>query len=122
MKKIFAVISAAFLPLAVRAQDLGTGLLKDTAEKTAGYKGGVTIEQVVGSVISGALAILGVVFLVLIVYGGYLWMIARGDESKVEKAKDTISRSIIGLVIVLAAYAITFFVVNALVEKSISGQ
>ena len=119
MRVTIGALIAFITPLAARAQDLGSGLLKDTAEKTAGYRGGVEIEQVVGTVISIMLSIIGVVFLVLIVYGGYIWMIARGDESKVEKAKDTISRSIIGLIIVLAAYAITYYVVAALTQSAL---
>jgi uncharacterized iron-regulated membrane protein len=119
MRKIFLSISAFFLPLVARAQDLGSGLLNDTAVKNAGYQSGVSVEQIVGVVINAVLSLLGVVFLVLIVYGGYLWMIARGDESKVEKAKDTISRSIIGLVIVLAAYAITYFVLSKILPTGI---
>jgi len=46
------------------------------------------------------------------VYAGYIWMIARGDEAKVEKAKDTIVNCIIGVVIVVGAYAITSFIIT----------
>ena len=53
---------------------------------------------------------MGVVFLILMIYGGYLWMLARGNEQEVEKAKNIIQNALIGLVIVLAAYAITALV------------
>jgi RsiW-degrading membrane proteinase PrsW (M82 family) len=72
----------------------------------------------IGTVIKAALGMVGVVFLVLMVYAGYLWMIARGDEGKVEKAKDTIINCIIGIVIVVAAYAITNYVVSQLSNSS----
>jgi len=94
-------------------------LLDKTATTGAGYSK-LQIEQLVGNVISIALGIMGLIFLVLTVYGGYIWMIARGDEAKVEKAKDTMTNSMIGLVIVLGAYAITYFVVSRLTEGALT--
>jgi hypothetical protein len=117
-KYIIAPIAAFFLPLAASAQDLGSNML-NTAGKNAGYKGGVQIEDVIGTVINTVLAVLGIIFLTLTVYAGYMWMTAGGDEGKVEKAKETISRSVIGLVIVLAAYAITYFVLSKLITATV---
>jgi hypothetical protein len=48
------------------------------------------------------------------IYGGYLWMLDRGNEKQVEKAKNLIQAAIIGLAIVVAAYAISIFVVSLL--------
>jgi Type IV secretion system pilin len=118
MKKILSAIGLSLLPIAARAQDLGGSLLQQTGVKNAGYKD-VPIEVVIGTVISAALGIMGVIFLSLTVYGGYIWMIARGDESKTEKAKDTITNSVIGLAIVLGAYAITQYVVAAILKTTI---
>lgn len=64
----------------------------------------------IGKIVGAGLSLLGVVFLLLIIYGGLIWMIARGNEQKVEQAKTTIEAAVIGLVIVLAAYAITYFI------------
>lgn len=72
----------------------------------------------VGLVVRAAVALLGVVFFAQMVYAGYLWMTARGEKDQVEKAQDTIRRSIIGIVVVLAAWAITQFVVNVVVTAS----
>jgi len=44
------------------------------------------------------------------VYAGYNWMVARGEEEKVTIAKDTIKRAIIGLVITVSSYAIWNFI------------
>lgn len=63
----------------------------------------------VGMIIGAVLSFLGVIFLILMIYGGYQWMTAAGDEQKVTKAKDLIRNAIIGLIVVLAAYAITAF-------------
>jgi len=61
---------------------------------------------IVGSVVKVFLGLLGIIFLILIIYAGYNWMTAGGDEPKVKKATDTIKRAIIGLIIVVSAYAI----------------
>ena len=68
--------------------------------------------QTVGGIIKIAFSILGVIFMIYIVYAGYLWMTARGEEEKITKAKAIIRGSIIGLIIVLGAYAITFLIVD----------
>lgn len=68
----------------------------------------------VGSVIGIVLSYVGVIFFVLIVYGGLMWMTAQGNDQKVAKAKELIINATIGLIIVLSAYAITSFVGGSL--------
>lgn len=83
----------------------------------AGYtqtERGRSIPELIGLVIGILLGFVGVIFLGLMIYGGFTWMMARGNESEADKAKKIIEQSIIGLVIVLAAYAITYFVGQAL--------
>lgn len=70
------------------------------------------LAAIIGGIVKAAIGTLGIIFVVLIVYAGFLWMTARGEEDKVTKAKDTIQRSVIGLVIVIAAYAIASFVIS----------
>ncbi len=64
----------------------------------------------IGNTIKVLLGLVGIVFLILIIYAGYIWMLARGNEAEAQKAKDTLTRAIIGLFIVLSAYAITAFI------------
>ena len=66
------------------------------------------------------LSFLGIVFLILIFYSGIKWMIAGGNEEQITKAKDSIKGAVIGLVIIIAAYAIIFFVVSAVGEPTVS--
>lgn len=73
-----------------------------------------TLSQVIAVVIQGALSLLGIIFLIIIVFAGYRWMTASGNEESIKKAQDMIKRAIIGLVIVIMAYAITYFVFNQL--------
>jgi len=88
------------------------GHLKDTGG-TAGTTQG-DIEVVAGTVINTALSMVGLIFLVLMIYGGFLWMTAKGEESQIEKAQNIIRSAIIGIVIVMGAYAITFLVTSRL--------
>ncbi len=73
-----------------------------------------SLESTIGTVIKGALSLVGTIFLILTVYAGILWMTARGDDSQVEKSQNIIRASIIGLFITLSAYAITYYITNRL--------
>ena len=73
-----------------------------------------TLEGTVVSVINGILGLLGIIFLVLVLYAGFLWMTAAGNEDQVTKAKSILTTSIIGIVIIVAAYAIVKFVLDAI--------
>lgn len=69
-----------------------------------------------GTLIQGALRLVGIAFLVLMVYGGLRWMTARGNDQDIETAKETIIAAIIGLVIVVGAYAITNFMTTRFIQ------
>ncbi len=76
----------------------------------AGFSVSATLGSVVAAVIKGFLGLLGIIFVFLIVLAGYNWMTSGGDEEKINKAKDSLSRAIIGIIIIIGAYAITYFV------------
>ncbi len=76
----------------------------------------VTVGVAVGYIIRTVLTLLAILFVALMVYGGYLWMTAGGNEESVKKAKTLITNSIIGLAIAFTAYAIGYFIIKALVE------
>ena len=80
------------------------------AANAAGVKGDSELSTLIGAVISTALSLVGLIFLILMVYAGYLWMTARGEEDQIDKARKIIIAAIIGLVIVVSAYAITVLV------------
>ncbi|MBU1164520.1 pilin [Patescibacteria group bacterium] len=66
-------------------------------------------DVVVGKVIGYMLTFLGVLFLVLIIYGGYLWMTASGNDDQIGKAKKIIIGAFIGFVIIILANIIVQF-------------
>lgn len=75
-----------------------------------------SFSQVVGDIIGVALSFLGVIFLVLIIYAGFLWMTAQGNPKTVEKAKEILNNAIIGLVILVTAGVISMFVIDSVLE------
>lgn len=66
-----------------------------------------TVSGYLGSIVQYILSFLGVLFVVFIIYAGFLWMTARGDDEQVSKAKDIMRNSVVGLIIVLSAALIT---------------
>ena len=68
----------------------------------------------VGTVIKAFLTLLGIVFLVIIIWAGFNYMLSRGDTKKAESARGMILTATIGLIIILAAYAITTFVITTI--------
>ncbi|MGE5425507.1 MAG: hypothetical protein ACM3PZ_00220 [Bacillota bacterium] len=76
-----------------------------------------TLPQIVGLIVNAALGLLGIIFIILIIYAGYLWMAASGNQAAVDKAKKIITSSIIGLVIVLSSWSIWVFVLQNLISK-----
>ncbi len=72
----------------------------------------VTIEERVSRIINTVLLILGVLFLVLIMYAGITWMTAFGNEEKVGRAVQILTEAIVGLFVVFAAYALSWFILE----------
>lgn len=78
--------------------------------------------QIVALIIRALLGLLGLLFFCLVVYGGFLYMTAGGEESKITKAKGTIKTAVIGLIIILLAYAISSFIISQLLQASGPGS
>jgi len=117
-KKIIIFVclfSALVVPSLVSAANPALEKLKTVATVEGPYSGDSVLSDLIGLIISVALSLVGVIFLVLMIYSGYNWMTAQGEEEKVTKAKETITRAIIGLIVVIGSYAIWRFVFSRLV-------
>lgn len=88
-----------------------TGL---TATGEAAYGSGAPLglPELIGRIISIGIALSGLIVFLILIYGGFIWMTAQGDTDKVGKAQEMITAAVIGLAIVLSAYAIANFVVT----------
>lgn len=121
---LFLAIIGMAVPFFVFAQGYG---LPDAAAGTQliGANSGVNatkaLPELIGTVVGTVLSFVGVIFFLLILYAGIMWMTAFGNDQKVEKSKEIIISAAIGLVIVLAAYAISRFIFGALAGSTGQG-
>ena len=83
-----------------------------TAASDTGLQGRPGISQTVGTVITAIIGFVGIIFLVLIIAGGLMWMTAGGAEEKIGKATKLMVNSTIGIILVMLSYAIVNFVMN----------
>lgn len=94
--------------------------------KGANYAPATDPRYTVAFIIRIVLTTLGIVFLVVILYAGFTLMTAGGNEEKIEKSRKLLIRSVIGLMIIFAAYSITILAfriaVNYFQDKSGYGQ
>lgn len=113
---------AILFPSAVSADD-SYGLEESARQAKLINNSGNTpdLPVVIGNIIFTLLGFLGVVFFVLVLYGGFMWMTARGNKEQVSSAIDIVKNAAIGLVIILASYLITSFVLDKVLESTIGG-
>lgn len=118
--------------LAVNAGDLNDafkvndGHNTDALDKTAAYANYNTSQTDIlpffGKMINIGLSFLGIIFMLLIGYGGLLWMTDRGNEEEVAKAKKMIQAAVIGLIIVVSSYALSWFIMNILAKNTLKNS
>ena len=108
----FTVAVAA--PPDPKATNYGINTVQKAAGLPTNVAGQTSIPGLIGVIVGLALSLVAVVFFVLILYSGAVWMTAMGNSERVTKAKTTLETAAIGLVIVLAAYAIATFVFSTL--------
>ncbi|PIR06605.1 MAG: hypothetical protein COV55_03720 [Candidatus Komeilibacteria bacterium CG11_big_fil_rev_8_21_14_0_20_36_20] len=104
-----------FLPMAARAQDDPFGV----NELNSIELGTKDLPETIAGVVNIVLGFLGILSTIIILLGGFKWMTSQGNTDKVDEAKKLIGAGVVGLVIVLAAYAIARFVLNSLVNETI---
>lgn len=119
---LFAVGQMA-LALPVSAQDVNQDPLKLLEATNLGNgqgaaAAGTQLPILVGRIIRVALSLLGIIFLILMVYAGFKWMTARGESEPIDEARDTIKAAVIGLLIIFVAYALTGFIINAIIKAT----
>jgi len=81
-----------------------------------------SLPTIIGNVIGAVLGFVGVILLLLMIYAGFLWMTAAGNEERVGKAKKIIFSSVVGVIIVMMAYAIASFVIEAVAPSGPAGE
>jgi hypothetical protein len=90
------VVSYAATTFSIESVDIGLG--------------SADLKESVINILNLALGLLSLVAVVMVIIGGFTWLTAGGNEEKVDKAKKIISAAVIGLIIVLLAWAVVIFV------------
>ena len=83
-------------------------IVKDTSDPNR-----PAVVTLIGNVIATGLSFIAIIFFILMLYGGLLWMTARGHEDQITQALKTIEAAIIGIIIVVGSYALTTYVLNS---------
>lgn len=86
------------------------GPYSQTADET-------TLAVTLGVIINIALSILGVIFMFITILAGYKWMTAQGNEKSVSEAKDSMTRAVLGIIVVISSYAIWNFIKDNFISK-----
>ncbi|MFA6254990.1 MAG: TrbC/VirB2 family protein [Patescibacteria group bacterium] len=107
---IFFVLVVLFFMLAPVVLALETGLNYGTYSGLGTQDIRVTIMKIIRVI----LGFVGVIAIVIVIYGGYTWMTSGGNAEKIEKAKKILINAVIGLVIIFSAFAIVSFIIRAL--------
>jgi TRAP-type C4-dicarboxylate transport system permease small subunit len=135
LRKRFATIVAglalAVIPAVVPVAVVSASEIQDnlqcgttlTVEGTGGCQsdidaGSSTITDTIKKVINFFSAIVGIVSVIMIIYGGFKYISSGGDSGNVTSAKNTIIYAVIGLVVVAMAQ----FIVQFVLGKVIGGQ
>lgn len=120
MKKISKIITAGAgaatlgLVYTQNAFAAGNGLtnVQSGVTTTETAAGGLTMQQVINTVIGTMLFIVGLLAVIMLIYGGIRYVTSHGDKAQVTAAKETIMYAVVGLVVAIAAFAVVQWITN----------
>ena len=112
------IVAVFVLPTFVLAQDANSFGVNDLSSVNLGTR---ELKDIIALVINIFLGFLGVIAVGLIIYAGYLWLTAGGEEDKIADAKKIMINAAIGLVIILSSYLIVRFVISRLSDATQGG-
>lgn len=116
----YGMLSNILLLFASQASARGEGVEKalSNLDKSANEAGlsqsTLDVPELIGKILATVLGFTGTIFFILVVWAGILWMTAAGNEENIKKAQGILKAAIVGLIIVLSAYAITRFIGSSL--------
>ena len=107
------LLSLVVLPSVVFAQDPITNSFQFAQNVGGGAFGTADLRDMIVSLINVLLGFLGIIAVIIILWGGFKWMTAGGNEENVGEARSLIIAGIIGLAIIIASFAISRFVIQS---------
>ncbi len=76
------------------------------------------LPEIIANLVGYVLSFIALIAVIMIIFGGFQWLTAAGDDERISSAKRTISSAIIGLVIVFLAWSIVSFVIGGITNQS----
>ena len=110
---LFLALSGFLIEKKAAFAQLDLEKLKSTAGE-AGLGTQTDIATIVGKIIKVVFSLVGIILVVLMIAGGFMWMTSAGNAEKVDKAKKLMSSVLIGLIIIILAYSISYFIIGKL--------
>ena len=112
---LFFNLTGVILPSLAQSSDFEEVSGIYTTANVAGFATGAnaeSVDSIIAMIIYIVLGLVGTIFLGLIIYSGVRWMIAQGNEEKINKAKESLLNAVVGLIITLGAYALSYFIIG----------
>ena len=78
----------------------------------------VSLASQIGSVINGALGLIGIVFLILAIYGGFRILLSAGNPESVKKGRDVLIYAVIGMIVITLSFALTGFIFDQFISPT----
>lgn len=104
-----ASLFALARPIAVLAQEDATSFSIESIGSKVGL-GEADLKTTVLNIVQLVLGLMTLIAVVLVIYGGFVWLTSAGNEENIERAKRIISAAVVGLIIILLAWAVVIFV------------
>ncbi|KKU13687.1 MAG: hypothetical protein UX17_C0011G0003 [Parcubacteria group bacterium GW2011_GWC2_45_7] len=92
--------------------------LRESGYNVFNFQQGGDVRIFLAGLVQAALSLVGVIFFLMILYGGYLWLTAGGNEDQVKKGREFITRAVVGFMVTIGALIITRFVTELIVTSS----
>jgi hypothetical protein len=125
IQRVFVLACSLLLTVSLAGQAQALNLWGDPFANDVGYNsfnaigmGKTDPRTIAANVINFILGLLGVIAIVIILFGGFKWMTAMGNDDNVAKAKALLGAGIIGLLIVLAAYAVSIYIIRTFLAST----
>ncbi len=112
---------SATTPLLATSTDAGTKIKQgiiDTGIAAELGNADTDIRETTALIIRYLLGFLGILFTILIIYGGFLWMTAAGNDQQIDKARKILTQAAIGLLIVVLAYALSSWIFKIILRAT----
>lgn len=106
MKKQLATLASTGTALLLTAQAHAQSLDILPSDDQIRAGGDLEVSDLIASLINGAILLAALAVLLYLILGGFQWLTSGGDKGKTEGARNKITSALIGLLIVVASWAI----------------